>query len=304
MERFILTAEVTGSRLDSFISERHPELSRSQVQRLIREGLVMVRGRSARPGLRLKGGDIVEVTLPPPTPSPLEPEAIPLNIIYEDSDLLVVDKPPGLPVHPSPGHPRHTLVQALLAHCPDLQGVGGVERPGIVHRLDKDTSGLMVVAKNDAAHRGLSRQFKARTLEKGYLVLLTGSLFPREGVIDAPIGRDPSHRQRMAVVEEGRPARTRYRVVQQLEGFSLVEAMPETGRTHQVRVHFASLGHPVAGDPTYGRRHPYLERQFLHAYRLAFTHPRSGQRLEFRSELPPDLRRAWGYFSPGLSPGV
>jgi 23S rRNA pseudouridine1911/1915/1917 synthase len=291
-----LVADRAGERLDVFVARRLPGLTRSRVRRLIDEGLVSVDGRlPGKAGVKLEAGQRVQVTLPPPEPTKLEPEPIPLRIVYEDGDLLVVDKPAGLPVHPSPGHSRHTLVNAVLAHCPDLSGIGGEGRPGIVHRLDKDTSGLVIVAKHDDAHLSLARQLKERRVEKAYLALVEGRIEPPEGVIEAPIGRHPRHRKRMAVVEGGRDARTRYRLLREVDGRSLVEVRPETGRTHQIRVHFAAIGHPVVGDPVYGRRRsapPGLRRQFLHAQRLAFRHPRTGDRLELEAPLAEDLQEA------------
>ena len=288
-----LSADRDGERLDVFVARRAPQLTRSRVRRLIDLGLVTVDGRqAAKAGETLDVGRRVQVTLPPPEPTTLEAEAIPLRIVYEDSDLLVVDKPPGLAVHPSPGHARHTLVNAVLAHCPDLSGIGGEGRPGIVHRLDKDTSGLIIVAKNDAAHLSLARQLKERQVEKTYLALVEGRVRPPEGVIDAPIARHRVHRKKMAVVERGREARTRYRVLREAGGCSLLEVRPETGRTHQIRVHLAHIGHPIAGDPVYGRPHPPLARQFLHAQRLAFRHPRTGERLALEAPLAEDLAGA------------
>ncbi|HEY8489940.1 MAG TPA: RluA family pseudouridine synthase [Dehalococcoidia bacterium] len=287
-----LAADREGERLDQFVARCVPEVTRSHAQRLIEGGLVTVNGRPAKPGHRLAGGEAVAVTVPEPQPAALEPEPIPLTVVYQDADVLVVDKPPGLPVHPSPGHERHTLVNAVLALCPDLRGVGGDLRPGIVHRLDMDTSGLLAVAKNDRAHQALSRQLQERTVHKVYLALVEGRLRPPEGIIDAPVGRDPRHRQKMAVVAGGREARTRYRVRQELDGCTLVEAEPVTGRTHQIRVHMAALGHPVVGDPIYGRRSALVPRQFLHAWRLGFRLPSTGEYREFESPLPPDLRAA------------
>jgi 23S rRNA pseudouridine1911/1915/1917 synthase len=290
-----LIADRQGERLDVFVARRLPELTRSRVRRLIDAGHVTVGGRPpTKAGLALEAGQRVRVTLPRPEASTLEPEPLPLRIVYEDADLLVVDKPPGLAVHPSPGHARGTLVNAVLAHCPDLSGIGGEGRPGIVHRLDKDTSGLIIVAKNDAAHLSLARQLKERQVEKTYLALVEGRVEPPEGLIDAPVGRHPVHRRKQAVVERGREARTRYRVLREVDRRSLLEVRPETGRTHQIRVHLAHIGHPVAGDPLYGRAHPLLTRQFLHAQRLAFRHPRTGQRIELTAPLPEDLARAVG----------
>ena len=305
-ETVALEAEGSGERLDVFVARRCPRLSRNVVQRLIRERRVTVGGRTGRAGQRLEQGDRVLVRMPPEEPDVLRPEPIPLTILYEDEDLLVIDKPAGLTVHPAAGLPagqagvrRGTLAAALLAYRPELADVGGPERPGIVHRLDRDTSGLLVVAKNEAARTALARQWKEREVEKGYLALLHGRLEPSEGVIDAPIGRDPRHRQRMAVVEGGRAARTAYRVRRYLPAgqagrdvYSLVEVTPSTGRTHQIRVHFAALGHPLVGDRVYGRPSAVLSRQFLHAHRLAFRHPVDGRPLEFESPLPEDLRQA------------
>ena len=287
-----LVADRDGERLDVFVARLLPELTRSRVRRLIDDSLVTIDGRlPAKAGAPLEVGQRVAVTLPPPEADALQPEAMPLRIVYEDGDLLVIDKPPGLPVHPSPGHPSHTLVNAVLAHCPELSGVGGEERPGIVHRLDKDTSGLIIIVKNDDAHASLARQLKDRHVEKTYIALVHGRLDPREGVIDAPLGRHPVRRKKQAVVEGGREARTRYRMLREVDGYSLVEVRPETGRTHQIRVHFASIGHPVAGDALSGRggAPPSLRRQFLHAQRLAFRHPRTGERLELEASLAEDL---------------
>ncbi len=290
-----LIADHDGERLDRFVARSLPELTRARARRLIDEGFVTVDDRlPAKAGAALASGQRVRVTVPPPEPVTLEPEAIPLRIVYEDGDLLVVDKPPGMAVHPAPGHSSGTLVHAVLAHCPGLSTVGGEGRPGIVHRLDKDTSGLIIVAKNDAAHLSLARQLKERRVEKTYIALVEGRLTQREGVIDASIGRHPARRKKMAVVEGGREARTRYRVLREIDGRSLVEVRPETGRTHQIRVHFAAIGHPVVGDPVYGRGRPAgsLRRQFLHAQRLAFRHPRTDERLELEAPLPEDLAQA------------
>ncbi len=282
-----------GERLDRYLAQQRPDLSRSFIQKLIADGQVTVNGEIVRASRRLKPGDRIVLRIPPPAPATAQPEHIPLSIIYEDADLVVIDKPAGLVVHPAAGHQSGTLVNAILAHCPELAsaGVGQAGRPGIVHRLDRDTSGLLVVAKNDRAHRFLSDQFKAHTTEKTYLALVHGHLSPSRGLIDAPIGRDPRHRQRMAVVALGRPAQTAYRVVRYVGGYTLLEAMPQTGRTHQIRVHLASIGHPVAGDPAYGPREglPGLRRQFLHAARLRIRLPSTGEYAEFTSPLPEDL---------------
>ena len=283
-----------GDRVDTYIAARLPDLSRSLIQRLIREGRVTVNGAVPKVSYRVEAGDDILVRVPPPEVTELEPEPIPLDVIYEDRDLIVVNKPAGLVVHPSHGHWRGTLVNAILAHCPDLAGINGTLRPGIVHRLDKETSGLIIVAKNDAAQQGLQWQFKRREVHKVYLALVEGRLEPKRGLIEAPVGRDPHHRNRMAVVTRGgREARTEYRVLEILGDHTLVEVHPLTGRTHQVRVHFASLGHPLVGDSVYGfrRQRLGLRRHFLHAWKLAFRLPSSGQPLELTAELPVDLRR-------------
>ena len=290
--KYHLIASISGVRLDRFIADNCPELTRTHAQKLIADGFITVNGREAKPSLRLDSGDKVDIIVPPTPPSPLTPEPIPLNVIYEDEDLLVVDKPPGLTVHPAPGHPDHTLVNALLSYVPHLAQISDSLRPGIVHRLDKDTSGLMIVAKNKAAQMNLIEQFRTRSIVKGYLALVRGRLTPEEGIIDAAIGRDASNRKRMAVVKEGRPARTQYRVVKYMNDYTLLEVMPETGRTHQIRVHLAAIGCPVVGDAVYGVKSPHLSRQFLHACRLGFRLPSNGEYVEFKSELPEDLEKA------------
>ncbi len=294
MKILTLTADRSGERLDVFLARRCPELSRSQAQRLIQEGLITLNSQPGKANRRLARGDQVLVRIPPPQPGAPLPEAIPLSIVYQDTDVMVVDKPAGLTVHPAPGHPRGTLVNALLALCPDLKGIsaeGGL-RPGIVHRLDKDTSGLLVVAKSDRAHRSLSQQLKAHEVAKSYLALVHGIPEPPQGLIDAPIARHPRRRKKMAVVQGGRPAQTRYRTREAVGRYALLEVEPITGRTHQIRLHLAHIGHPVVGDATYGRRSPYVGRQFLHAHRLAFRLPGSNRTIEVESPLPPDLREA------------
>jgi len=301
MRTLELTADRGGERLDTFIARRCPELSRSHARRLIDEGLVSVNGRQAKPSERVTAGLSVSVTIPPPETITLVPEAIPLTIIYQDGDIIVLDKPAGLTVHPASGHPSGTLVNALLAACPDLRGIAGTLRPGIVHRLDKDTSGLMVVAKNDRAQRALQRQLKDRDVRKTYLALVRGVPAPREGTIAAPIGRHPKNRKKMAVVADGREATTRYRVREEIAGgqYSLLEVEPVTGRTHQIRVHLAAVGHPVVGDATYGRPSAAVGRQFLHAHKLAFGMPLGGRTVEFESPLPADLREALSQLRAG-----
>ncbi|MCL2679524.1 MAG: RluA family pseudouridine synthase [Dehalococcoidia bacterium] len=290
--QYLLKAEQDGERLDIFVTRHVPELTRSAAQRLIENGCVTLNGVPTRSGVRPKSGDIVAVEVPPPSaPDGIQPEDIPLKIVYEDADLLVVDKPAGMTVHPAPGSPAHTLANAVLAHLPSISG-GDSVRPGIVHRLDKDTSGLIVVAKTPQAHENLAAQFRSRTVKKTYIALVTGRLTPPEGIIDAPVGRDRSHRQKMTVTSRGRSARTAYRVMEYLPGYTLVEARPETGRTHQIRVHFTSIGHPVAGDATYGGNADIVGRQFLHAHRLSFALPSTGKTVEFISELANDLQEA------------
>jgi len=288
-----LIADKAGLRLDIYICRSDKDFTRSYVQRLINSGYVTVNDRVAKPSLKIKVGDAIVVNLPPPEPSPaLVAEHMPLAILYEDSDLLVIDKPAGITVYPAPGHPSHTLMNAVLAHCPDISNIDGSVRPGIVHRLDKDTSGVMVVAKNKVAQLNLSAQLKSRRVLKKYLVLVKGHPSPEEGVIEAPIGRHPKDRKRMAVVPGGREARTLYRVKRRLDGYTLVEATLQTGRTHQIRVHFSRMGWPVAGDPVYGMRTPHLQRQFVHAFLLGFRLPSTGEYVEFQSELPADLEEA------------
>ena len=296
-ERLIRLHADNRERLDKFVAAHAGDLSRTAVQRLIDGGFVTVNGAVTGAAHKVGQGDEIVVRVPPPAPATVEAENIPLSIVYEDADLIVIDKPAGLVVHPAAGHNRGTLVNAILAHAPDLQGVGGQTRPGIVHRLDKDTSGLIVVAKHDAAHRELQRQFKTRAVKKMYLALVEGRLSPREGLIDAPIARDRAHRKRMAVSLDGRPSRTRYKTLREWSvahlAFSLVEAYPETGRTHQIRVHFAWLGYPLLGDTLYGRKKPSLpiSRHFLHAARLTLALPSSGEERTFESPLPEELDR-------------
>ena len=287
-------ALAAGERLDKYLAEALPDLSRAMLQKLIKDGDVLVGGKPTKPSYRVEAGDIVVVRVPPPTPLEAAPAPhIPLDVLYQDADLLVLNKPAGLVVHPAHGHTDDTLVNALLAHVPDLAGIGGVLRPGIVHRLDKDTSGLLLVAKHDQAQQALQDQFRSRSVDKVYLALVEGHLVPPRGRIDAPIGRDPRERQRMAVVPSGRPAQTEYRVLETLAETALVEAHLLTGRTHQIRVHLASLGYPIVGDRVYGHRKPRvaLARQFLHAWRLAFSLPSTGERVQFTAPLPPDLRQ-------------
>jgi len=290
-QRIELVAYEAGSRLDSYVAARCPQLSRSHVQRLTDDGFVTVNGRASKSGYKIREGDRIVVDVPDPQPIAPQPEDIPLSIVYEDDDVLVIDKPTGLTVHPAPGHSEHTLVNAILAHCPALS-INGSIRPGIVHRLDKDTSGVMMIAKNDAAQRDLSSQIKERTVLKQYTVLVHGRVTPDKGVIEAPMGRDPSNRKRMAVVDSGREARTRYSVIKYFKGYTLLEVTLDTGRTHQIRVHLSALGFPVVGDGVYGKKSDIAARQFVHAARLGFNLPSNGKWAEFTAPLPHDLEEA------------
>ncbi len=293
-KRLAVDAAHDGARLDVFLRTRLPRLSRSRIHDLILAGHIRVQGERRKPAARVHRGQEVTVEIPAPEPSALRPEPIPLDVRYEDDDLLVINKPPGRPVHPGPGHATGTLVHAILARVPDLAGVGGVLRPGIVHRLDKDTSGLLVVAKNDQTLRALQAAIKARTVTRRYLALVHGRVIPFEGTIEAPIARHPHRRKQMAVVASGRPAATRYRTREQFSAAALVEASLLTGRTHQIRVHFAHIGHPVVGDSVYGRRREAwgMTRQALHAARLAFPHPRTGVAVAVEAPLPEDMAAA------------
>jgi 23S rRNA pseudouridine1911/1915/1917 synthase len=280
-----------GERLDKVVAANVPELSRAVAQRLIKSGEVTVNARPSKPSYRVEAGDEVTVQVPAEIPPQIAPEQIALDVIYEDDDLLVVNKPAGMVIHPSYGHQSGTLVNAVLAHCPQNLDIGGPERAGVVHRLDKDTSGLIIVSKSEAAHSALQRQFKRRQVKKTYLALVEGHPEPRRGLIDAPIGRDKRQRKQMAIVRSGREARTAYRVIELFDNNSLVELQPETGRTHQLRVHLAWLGYPVVGDRVYGyRKQPLLkQRHFLHAHKLEFTHPSTGVALSLTAPLPDKL---------------
>ena len=292
-------ADQDGLRLDNFLAAVLPEHSRSQIQRLIKEGRVQGPSASLRPSTPVRAGQTYSIEIPAPSAPHAEPEPLPLRIVFEDTDVVVLDKPAGMVVHPAAGHASGTLVNALLHHVKDLSGIGGVLRPGIVHRLDRGTSGLMVVAKNDRAHEELSRQFRDREVEKEYMALVWGLVHAGRR-IDEAIGRDPEHRQKMSTrARRARTAVTRVTWARHFRGASLLKIAIATGRTHQIRVHLSAIGHPVVGDAVYGgvhRRVPAnlrpvmrLERPFLHAMRLVFTHPGDGRRVEFDSPLPPDL---------------
>jgi 23S rRNA pseudouridine1911/1915/1917 synthase len=302
MERheFTIDPDSVGLRLDVYLTGLLPQHSRSQLQRVIKDGGATVRGRAAKPNSALKAGDVVTIEIPDATPATPVAQDLDLPVIFQDDDVIVVDKPAGMVVHPAAGHFEGTLVNALLFHADNLSGVGGEQRPGIVHRLDRGTSGLMVVAKNDAAHRELSRQFHDREVEKEYVALAWGEVHAGRR-IDLPLGRDPVHREKMSTrARRARTAVTRITAARDLRGITLVHVAIATGRTHQIRVHLSAIGHPVVGDSTYGgvrhrmpaalRAVERLERPFLHAARLSFTHPREHTRMEFTCPLPPDLQ--------------
>lgn len=293
----IIEAEAVGQRLDRFVAAQLPDLSRSSVQRLIEQAHILRNDRPTRPAEPLKLGDRISVQLPDAVDTTLVAEDIPLTIVHADQDIVVVDKPAGMVVHPAPGHARGTLVNALMWHFPDMQ-VGGGFRPGIVHRIDRDTSGLLVVARHDQALHHLQTQQLARSMTKEYLALVMGGMSSEQGVIDAPIARHPRDRLRMAVVGGGRPARTHWQVRERIGQLTLLTITLETGRTHQIRVHCQYISHPIVGDPMYGSQFGgfKLERQFLHAQQLGFVHPRSGTPVNFTSELPADLTRALAFY--------
>jgi 23S rRNA pseudouridine1911/1915/1917 synthase len=300
--RIAVPPGAAGERLDRFLAASLPDLSRSRLRQLIDDGQVTLSSGEARPAGKLKAGDEITVSVPPPRPLELVPEDRPLRVLFQDAHLLVVEKPAGMVVHPAPGHAEGTLVHVLLARADGLSGIGGVERPGIVHRLDRDTSGILVVAKTDAAHGGLSARFAAHDLVRRYHGIVWGSPAMASGTVATRIGRHPVHRKKMAVIERGgREAVTRYRLLEKFGAFSLVEFQLETGRTHQVRVHCAHLGCPIVGDDVYGRsrklvlgkgasaRTIVLERFFLHAFHLAFDHPVTGEKLSFTIDDPPEF---------------
>jgi 23S rRNA pseudouridine1911/1915/1917 synthase len=292
--QFVVSANDAKLRLDQFLAKRLPEYSRSRLQQLIRSGFVRLNEETTRPRRIVRSGDKIDLIEPPVEKIETRPEPIPLDVLFEDDDLIVINKPAGLTVHPGAGQREHTLVNALLSHCATLSGIGGKERPGIVHRLDKETSGCLVVAKNDMAHRELSKQFAARTVEKIYLALVAGKLRKAAGVIEEKIGRHPVHRQRMRVTSlRGRTAKTEYRVIRSSDEASLIECRLHSGRTHQIRVHLHHLGHVILGDKVYAPRFAKnFPRQMLHAWKLGFRHPRSGEWRNFEAPLPNDFATA------------
>lgn len=285
--------EHSGLRLDLVLKEVFPHLSRAYIQKLIEEGYVKIETKKVKASFKVKRGQTIMVIIPPNEPLELEPQEVPFEILYEDEDLAVIYKPAGIVVHPAPGHKEGTLVHGLLLKLKNLSGIGGKLRPGIVHRLDKDTSGLMLVAKNDLTHQALVEAFKNRKIQKTYLALLYEKIFPAKGRIEKPIGRHPKFRKKMAVVKEGKPAFTEYEVLKYLKRASLVSAKPITGRTHQLRVHFSFLGHPILGDPLYGGLKPNLpkpKRVMLHAWKISFFHPGLKKDLFFEREPPEDFK--------------
>ncbi len=289
-ERVVLQcgAEVRGARIDKYISDNIAELTRSAVQNLIADGMVTADGKPVSKNYKIRGGESIAVDIPEPQPMDAVAEDIPLDILYEDDDLLVVNKPKGMVVHPAHGNYNGTLVNALLHHCGDsLSGINGVIRPGIVHRIDKDTSGLLIVAKNDASHLHLAEQIKAHSFTREYEAIACGSFKEPEGTVDAPIGRHKTDRKKMCVTtENSRNAVTHYSVLRQFGGYAYVRLRLETGRTHQIRVHLAYIGHPVLGDGVYGKPYKGIEGQCLHARKIGFIHPSTGEYMEFTSELP------------------
>ena len=296
--RIQIQAEESGERIDALLARMLPALSRSRIQKCLEAGAVLLEGRPAKKNARVRAGDWVELELPETEALPILPQALPLDVVYEDADLIVVNKARGMVVHPAPGHPDGTLVNALLWHCADsLSGVGGVTRPGIVHRIDKDTSGLLVAAKNDFAHLALSAQLSDHSLYREYEALACGSFRDDSGTVDRPIGRHPVDRKKMAVTEKNsRTAVTHWEVLERYRGYTLLRCCLETGRTHQIRVHLASLGHPLLGDGLYGAKCPDkgLVGQCLHARRLTLTHPRSGELLRFEAPRPPYFEEVLG----------
>lgn len=292
LEYLLVEEDMEGERLDSFVSEMLEDLSRSMVQNLIKEGRILVAGQAAKASYKVKAGDEVQVEVPALQPVKIEPQNIDLPIIYQDEDLVVVDKPKGMVVHPAHGNWDGTMVNALLYHVKDLSGINGEIRPGIVHRLDKDTSGVMVAAKNDMAHRSLAEQIRVHSINREYIALVHGLIKENLGTIDAPIGRSKKDRKKMAVEKDGREAISEYEVLQRFTNYTLVKVKLLTGRTHQIRVHFAYIKHSVVGDPLYGsnRKHFNLDSQALHARLLGFVHPRSGEYMEFVSPVPDYLQ--------------
>lgn len=289
MSDYVITDQ-TG-RIDKVLTTLEPEITRSQLKNLINDGHVTVNGQAVKPKYKVQAGDKISLVKPEPQSLELTPENIPLDIVYEDDDVIVVNKPQGMVVHPAPGHPDHTLVNALLYHSP-LSTINGAFRPGIVHRIDKDTSGLLMVAKNDLAHQSLAEQLRNKTNKREYLALVYGQIKEDEGTIDAPLGRNPQDRKKQAVVKGGRHAVTHFKIIKRYDNFTLVKCILETGRTHQIRVHMKYIGHPLVGDPLYGPRKMIGKNgQFLHAALLGFKHPRTGKEMVFEAPLPENFQK-------------
>lgn len=293
-EKIDFIAEKSGERLDVFLARKYPEMSRSHLQKLITAEEVLINGKSRKANYKLSEGELVSLCLPEPEVINISPENIPLDILYEDSDIIVINKPRGMVVHPAAGVTTGTLVNALLAHCDDLSGINGVIRPGIVHRLDKDTSGVMVAAKNDAAHINLSEQIKNKTAKRVYWAIVFGNIKESSGTINGDIGRKPNDRQKMAIVTaNGKPATTKFKVLERFGQYTLIECRLLTGRTHQIRVHMTSIGHPLVGDPKYGRgKSPFkIQGQALHSLNLTLVHPKTGEEMIFEAPLPEDMKK-------------
>lgn len=301
---FTVASADIKTRLDIFLSQKLPELTRSRIKKLIEDGQASLNNKPAKAGVKIKAGDQIGITIPAPQPIKAEPEKIPLDIVYEDRHIIVINKPHGFAVHPGAGRAKGTLVNALLYHCKDLSGIGGALRPGIVHRIDKDTSGVLVVAKTDKSHQFLSKQFKEHSIKRKYLALVWGMVKNDEGTIDLPIGRHVSERKKMSVrTSRGRRAVTHYKVIKRFDNFTLIEATLETGRTHQIRVHLSAIHHPVAGDPVYGKKNmpsglspkltillKNLKRQALHAQTLGIIHPETQKYMEWTAPMPDDMK--------------
>lgn len=293
MDKQNIEVDESGTRIDLYVTQKIKNLSRSYVQKLVDESNIEVNGKNVKSNYKVKKGDNISVCIPDPVKLDVEAEDIDLDILYEDDDIIVINKPQGMVVHPAAGNYTGTMVNALLNHCKDLSGINGVMRPGIVHRIDKDTSGVIIAAKNDMSHKNLAKQIKDHTVNRKYIALVEGVVRPDSGTIDGPIGRHPVDRKKMDVVPNGRPAITHFKVIERFRNYTLIEAKLETGRTHQIRVHMAHIGHPVVGDIVYGLKKQKfkLKGQALHAAVLGFVHPRTGEYMEFKAPLPPYFQK-------------
>lgn len=284
---FKISEEYSGIRIDKFLADNVKEISRGYIQELIDDGLVLVNGNKCKSSYKTNINDQITVSFKETVDLDVQPQNIPLDIVYEDSEVIVINKPQGMVVHPAPGNYKDTLVNALLYHCKDLSSINGIKRPGIVHRIDKDTSGLIMVAKNDSSHNFLAEQLKDKSASRVYIALVHGNVHVKKGIIDAPIGRDPKSRVKMAVVKEGKEAITEFTVLEYYKGFTLIECRLKTGRTHQIRVHMSYIGYPLVGDPLYGpRKQRYGDKQYLHAKELSFIHPSTKKRVTFVTDIP------------------